>query len=78
LPTINVSQEDKDRFTSLKPSEKSQKEFFAEVLRTYEHADETVEIDSQAIVKQVKHEVGPAIENYAYRGVKEGLERNGD
>jgi len=76
MPQVSVTESDKERFDELKPADSTHKEFFAEILRTYENAEETVEIDTQAIVEQVKHEVGPAIEDHAYRGVKEGLERN--
>jgi len=73
---INVNQSDKDRFDAHKPSDATQAEFFQTVMDTYENADETVTIDTDAIVERVKHEVGPALEQHAYRGVKEGLERN--
>jgi len=76
MPGINVNQSDKERFDAHKPSESTQAEFFQTLLDTYENADETVEIDTEAIVERVKHNVGPAIEQHAYRGVKEGLERN--
>jgi len=76
MPQVSVSEEDKQRFDELKPADSTHKEFFSSILRTYENADETVTIDTDAIVERVKHNVGPAIEQHAYRGVKEGLERN--
>ena len=76
MPQVSVSEEDKQRFDELKPADSTHKEFFSEILHTYENAEETVTIDTDAIVERVKHNVGPAIEQHAYRGVKEGLERN--
>jgi len=76
MPQVSVSEADKERFDELKASEQTQAEFVSELLHTYENAEETVTIDTDAIVERVKHNVGPAIEQHAYRGVKEGLERN--
>lgn len=74
MSTLSIAERDKERFVELKPDEKTHKEFFAEMLHTYEHADETVEIDTERIVDQIKEEVAPAIELSSYRGVKEALE----
>jgi len=76
MPQVSVTDADKERFDELKPADSTQAEFMSELIHTYENADETVTIDTDAIVERVKHNVGPAIEQHAYRGVKEGLERN--
>jgi len=75
MSSINVRAEDKTRFAELKPSDSTQKEFFAEVLRTYEHADETVSVDTDAIVERVSMSVAAEIETAAYRGVTDAIEQ---
>lgn len=75
MPTINVSEGDKELFTHLKPAEKTHKEFFTEVIDTYQHADETVTIDTDAIVDRVSKEVASEVELSAYRGVTEAIEQ---
>jgi len=74
LTQINVSQDDKDRFDELKPSEKTQKEFFAEVIATYENADETITLDTERLTERIKESVASEVEVAAYRGVQESLE----
>jgi len=75
MPAISVTNEDKKRFVELKPSEKTHKEFFAEVLATYENAEETVTIDTDAIIDKVAHKIAAEVEMSAYRGVTEALEQ---
>jgi len=74
LTQINVSQDDKDRFDELKPSEKTQKEFFADVIATYENAEETVTLDTERLTERIKESVASEVEVAAYRGVQESLE----
>jgi len=71
---INVSDSDKDRFDELKPSEKTQKEFFAEVLSTFENADETITLDTERLKDRIKESVASEVELAAYRGVTEAIE----
>jgi len=74
LTQINVSDADKDRFDELKPSEKTQKEFFAEVLATFENADETITLDTKRLTDRLKESVASEVELAAYRGVMEAIE----
>jgi len=74
LTQINVSDSDKDRFDELKPSEKTQKEFFAEVLATFENADETITLDTERLTERLKESVASEVELAAYRGVMEAIE----
>jgi len=74
MPQVSVSEEDKKRFVELKPSEKTHKGFFAEVLATYETADETVSLDTERITEQIKQSVAAEVELSAYRGVTEAIE----
>jgi len=74
MSSINVRPEDKARFADLKPDEKTQKEFFAEVMRTYEHADETVTVDTDASVERVSMATAAEIETAAFRGVTDAIE----
>jgi len=71
---INVSDADKDRFDELKPPEKTQKEFFAEVMATFENADETVTLDTERLTDRIKESVASEIELAAYRGTTEAIE----
>jgi len=71
---INVSDADKDRFDELKPPEKTQKEFFAEVMATFENADETVTLDTERLADRIKESVASEIELAAYRGTTEAIE----
>lgn len=74
MSQINVSDSDKDRFDELKPSNKTQKEFFAEVLATYENADETVTLDTERLTERIKESVASEVELAAYRGTTEAIE----
>jgi hypothetical protein len=74
MTQINVSDADKDRFDELKPSEKTQKEFFAEVLATFENADETITLDTERLTDRLKESVASEVELAAYRGVMEAIE----
>jgi len=74
MSSINVRPEDKARFNDLKGSEQTQKEFFAELMRTYEHADETVTVDTDAIVERVSMATAAEIETAAFRGVTDAIE----
>lgn len=74
MSSINVRPEDKARFADLKPEDKTQKEFFAEVMRTYENADETVSIDTESIIERVSMSVAAEVETAAYRGVTDAIE----
>jgi len=74
LTQINVSQDDKDRFDELKPSEKTQKEFFAEVMATFENADETITLDTERLTDRIKESVASEVELAAYRGTTEAIE----
>jgi hypothetical protein len=71
---INVSDSDKDRFDELKPSNKTQKEFFSEILQTYEHADETITLDTERLTDRIKESVASEVELAAYRGTTEAIE----
>jgi len=75
MPQVSVSEADKERFDELKASEQTQAEFVSEILHTYEIAEETVTIDTQAIVDKVAHKVAAEVEMSAYRGVTEALEQ---
>jgi len=74
MPAISVTNEDKERFVELKGSEQTHKEFFAEVLATYETADETVSLDTERLTEQIKQSVAAEVELSAYRGVTEAIE----
>ncbi|AFH21749.1 hypothetical protein OSG_eHP8_00155 [environmental Halophage eHP-8] len=74
MTQINVSQDDKDRFDELKPSEKTQKEFFAEVMATFENADETITLDTERLTDRIKESVASEVELAAYRGTTEAIE----
>jgi len=74
LSQINVSDSDKDRFDELKPSNKTQKEFFAEVMATFENADETVTLDTERLTERIKESVASEVELAAYRGTTEAIE----
>ena len=74
MPAISVTNEDKELFVQLKPSEKTHKEFFTEVLATYETADETVSLDTERLTEQIKQSVAAEVELSAYRGVTEAIE----
>jgi len=76
MSSISVSEQDKERFVELKPDETTHKEFFAEVLRTYENAEETVAIDTDAIRADVVERVASEVELASYRGVSEALEQH--
>jgi len=78
LTQINVSQDDKARFDELKPSEKTQKEFFSEVIATYENADETITLDTERLTERIKESVAAEVELSAYRGVTEAIEQAND
>jgi signal transduction histidine kinase len=69
-----VSQDDKDRFDELKPSDSTQAEFFSEIMATYEHADETITLDTERLTDRIKESVASEVELAAYRGVQESLE----
>jgi len=74
LTQINVSDADKDRFDELKPSDSTQAEFFSEILQTYEHADETITLDTERLTDRLKESVASEVELAAYRGVMEAIE----
>jgi len=76
MPQVSVSDADKERFDELKPADSTHKEFFSEILRTYENADETVSIDTETIIDRIKKEVVSDVEVASYRGCKEYHERN--
>jgi len=71
---INVSDADKDRFDELKPSDSTQAEFFSEILQTYEHADETITLDTERLTDRIKESVASEVELAAYRGTTEAIE----
>ena len=74
MTQINVSQDDKDRFDELKPSDSTQAEFFSEILQTYEHADETITLDTERLTERIKESVASEVELAAYRGTTEAIE----
>jgi len=76
MSSISVDESDKERFVELKPDEQTHKEFFAEILHTYEHADETVTIDTDAIRADVVERVASQVELAAHRGVTEAIEKH--
>lgn len=74
MTQINVSDADKDRFDELKPSDSTQAEFFSEILQTYEHADETITLDTERLTERIKESVASEVELAAYRGTTEAIE----
>jgi len=74
MSSINVRPDDKARFAELQGDEQTQKEFFAEMLRTYENADETLTVDTDAVVDRVSMAVAAEIETAAFRGVTDAIE----
>ncbi|AFH21569.1 hypothetical protein OSG_eHP4_00135 [environmental Halophage eHP-4] len=74
MTQINVSDADKDRFDELKPSDSTQAEFFSEILQTYEHADETITLDTERLTDRIKESVASEVELAAYRGTTEAIE----
>jgi len=75
MPAINVSEKDKERFDALKGAEQTHAEFFAEIMDTFENADEPVTIDTDAIVDRVSKEVASEVHLSAYNGVIEAIEK---
>lgn len=75
MSSINVRAKDKARFQELQDDDQTQKELFAELLRTYENADETVTIDTESVIEQVAMSVTAEVENAAYRGVTDAIEQ---
>jgi len=78
MSSISVAEQDKERFVALKPEDMTHKEFFAEILHTYEHAEETVTIDTDAIKDDVTEAVASNVELAAFRGVTEAIEEHSD
>lgn len=75
MSSINVNPKDKARFAELQGDDQTQKELFAEILRTYENADEAVSIDTDAIIARVSESVAAEIETAAYRGTTDAIEQ---
>jgi len=69
-----VSDADKARFDELKPSDSTQAEFFSEIMATYEHADETITLDTERLTDRIKESVASEVELAAYRGTTEAIE----
>jgi len=69
-----VSDADKARFDELKPSDSTQAEFFSEIMATYEHADETITLDTERLTERIKESVASEVELAAYRGTTEAIE----
>jgi hypothetical protein len=78
MTQINVSDSDKKRFDELKPSDSTQAEFFAEVMATFENADETITLDTERLTERIKESVAAEVELSAYRGVTEAIEQAND
>jgi len=75
MPQVSVTDSDKERFDELKPSDSTHKEFFAEMLRTYENADEPVTIDVEQLTEDIKTSVASEVHLAAYNGVTEAIEQ---
>jgi hypothetical protein len=71
-----VSESDKERFDELKPSDSTQAEFFSEILHTYEHADETITLDTERLTDRIKESVASEVELAAYRGISDYFDKN--
>ena len=74
MSQINCDSDDKERFDELKPEDKTQAEFFSEVMQIYQAASEPTIIDSEDIVKEIKVQVASQIELAAYKGITEAKE----
>jgi len=75
---INCKEDTKDTFDRLKPEGMNHDEFVAELLETYEHADEPVRIDSDKIADEIKESVASEVELSAFRGVTEAIEQHNE
>lgn len=60
----------------MKPEDMTHDEFAQEVLDRFEHGDDPVVIDTDAIVSKAAVKLSGQVETAAYRGVKEALDRN--
>jgi len=74
MSSISVSENTKSEFDSMKPDSMTHDEFVAELLETYEYADEPVKIDTGEIIQEISDKVATDIEFAARRGVIHGLE----
>jgi len=72
---VNLKPDTKSKFDELQPDDLTQDEFIAELLETYENADEPVDIDTDEIVEEISHKTASKVELAAYRGVSEALEQ---
>ena len=73
--TISVKTQTKSRWDDLKPEDMTHDEFCQEVLDAYEHGDDPVVIDTDAIVSKAAVKLSGQVETAAYRGIKEALEK---
>jgi hypothetical protein len=74
MSQVGISTDDKERFDELQPEDMTQAEFTSELLDAYEHQDEKVIIDTEAIINAIQTGVASEIELCAYRGTKEAIE----
>jgi len=74
MTSISCKEDTKAKFDRLQPDEYTQDEFVAELLETYENADEPGRIDTEAITEEIAHSVASEIELSAYKGVTEAIE----
>jgi len=72
---VNCKEDTKAEFDRLKPDAMTNDEFVATLLETYENADESVTIDTEAITENISESVASKIELAAYRGVTEAIEQ---
>jgi len=73
---VNLKEGTKAKFDRLQPDEYTQDEFVAELLETYENADEPVRIDTEAITEEIATSVASKIELAAYRGTEDAIEQS--
>lgn len=69
--TISVKPDTKDRWDELKPDDMTHNEFAQEVLDQYQHGDEPVMIDTEAIIEEAATSIASKCEVAAFRGCKE-------
>jgi len=75
MSQIGITTDDKERFDELQPEDMTQAEFTSELLDAYEHQDEKVIVDTDAIINAIQTGVASEIELCAYRGTKEAIEQ---
>jgi hypothetical protein len=74
--TISVKNQTKSRWDDLKPEDMTHDEFAQEVLDAFEHGDDPVVIDTDAIVDKAAVKLSGHVETAAYRGIKDALNKH--